>query len=103
MQVFALPLASRTISPLGAVGRAVHQQAAALVVSTMPQEKVAPHCEQLLISIPFSFRSIASRQMARGGRDGCYRRVKGLHLRWFCRLGKTGTEYSWHFRQRAKK
>ncbi len=55
MQVLILPSASRTSSLLDAVGRAVHQHASLVVVSTMPQEKVAPHCEQLLIFIPFSF------------------------------------------------
>lgn|GEM_PF-3617283 len=56
MQALILPSASRASSPLGAVGNAVHQQASVVVVSTMPQEKMAPHCEQLLIFIiPFSF------------------------------------------------
>jgi hypothetical protein len=55
MQVLILPSASRASSPLGTVGNAVHQHASLVVVSTMPQENVAPHCEQLLIFIPFSF------------------------------------------------
>lgn len=55
MQVLILPSASRASSPLGTVGNAVHQHASLVVVSTMPQEKVAPHCEQLLIFIPVSF------------------------------------------------
>lgn len=55
MQVFVLPSALRSTAPRGAVGSAVHQQASAVVVSTMPHENTAPHCEQELIYLPISF------------------------------------------------
>ncbi len=51
MQVLALPFASRITLLIAAVGMAVHQQASVDVVSTIPHENVALHCEQWLISL----------------------------------------------------